>query len=144
MRELLNDTMEMKEIVEEANGESEKVTAKAKDPSYSASLYRFCRADLGLDAPTSFVIAYHDCSPCIQSARTQFGLSDEHVKIANEVSVVHKQLTAKSFPGKKGEKFKNCVKHFMNKEGFKPKKGRTKEESAAALCAFIGRKHGKI
>lgn len=56
-------------------------------------------------------------------------------------------LADASFPGKKGsgERFEACVRHFMNKPDFKPKKeGQSKEEAARAVCAYIGRqKYGK-
>ncbi|OYT64175.1 hypothetical protein B6U67_00805 [Methanosarcinales archaeon ex4484_138] len=49
-------------------------------------------------------------------------------------------LIKQAFPGG----FEGCVEHFMNDPDFKPRGGKTKRESAEALCAYIGRKAGKI
>lgn len=40
--------------------------------------------------------------------------------------------------------FEGCVKHFLAQSDFHAKGGKTREESASALCAYIGRKSGKI
>jgi len=50
------------------------------------------------------------------------------------------RLEKQSFPGG----FEGCVDHFMNDPDFKSQGGRTKRESAEALCAYIGRQTGKI
>jgi len=50
------------------------------------------------------------------------------------------RLEKQSFPGG----FEGCVDHFMNDPDFKPQGGRSKRESAEALCAYIGRQTGKI
>lgn len=42
-----------------------------------------------------------------------------------------------SFKGGKGERFKNCVSYQMAKKGIA-------KENATKLCAYIGRKAGKI
>lgn len=40
--------------------------------------------------------------------------------------------------------FEGCVKHFLAQSDFDAKDGKTREESARAFCAYIGRKSGKI
>lgn len=40
--------------------------------------------------------------------------------------------------------FEGCVKYFLARPDFQVKGGKTREESASALCAYIGRKAGKI
>ena len=44
----------------------------------------------------------------------------------------------------KEESFEGCVNHFLAQSDFEAKGGKTREESARALCAYIGRKSGKI
>lgn len=60
-------------------------------------------------------------------------------KVAKEGASAFK-IVSKSFPGGKGERFKNCVNHFVNDPKFEARGGKTKEESAQALCSWLARR----
>lgn len=79
---------------------------------------------------------WEDWDACIAEMTPKYGKESA----AKVCGALKRDLEKEEFTGG----FEGCVKHFLAQSDFEAKGGKTREESARALCAYIGRKSGKI